>query len=138
MDYFENRILLKPVLGGGGGGGGRDAHCITGHEQNNLNRVCYCFHWCIPFSKRLLPFHVEAILSLPVHHYSADDIFRSFGIIGFILIYFEYRILLKQVLKDIASILHCWSLQYSIKPSLLFFLFFGIFLASKGSYNSKL
>ena len=48
--HFENRILLKPVLGRGGGGGGGGmrvvgvAHCIAGHEQTPLNRVYY-FHF---------------------------------------------------------------------------------------------
>ena len=38
--YSENRVLLKPVLGGVAG----VANSITGHEQTQVNRVCY-FHF---------------------------------------------------------------------------------------------
>ena len=38
--HFENRVLLKSVLGGVAG----FAHFITGQEQTQLNLVCY-FHF---------------------------------------------------------------------------------------------
>ena len=38
--YFINRVLLKPVLGGMA----TVENFITGHEQTQLNRVCY-FHF---------------------------------------------------------------------------------------------
>ena len=46
---------------------------------------------------------VVAEKSLPVHHYSADCIFLSFGMIGFILSHFENRVLNKPVLGGVAS-----------------------------------
>ena len=38
LRYFENRVLLKPMLGGVAS----VAYFITGHEQTHLNQVCYC------------------------------------------------------------------------------------------------
>ena len=40
FESFENRVPLKPVLGGVAS----VASLITGHEQTQLNRVCY-FHF---------------------------------------------------------------------------------------------
>ena len=44
--------------------------------------------------------------SLPLHHYSADCILWSFGLIRLILSYFENRILLKPMIGGVASIAH--------------------------------
>ena len=46
--HFENRVMLQLVLGGVAG----VSHSSTGHEQTQLNRVCY-FHLFDVFS--LLP-----------------------------------------------------------------------------------
>ena len=40
FSHLKIRVPLKPVLGGVAG----VAHYITGHEQTQLNRVCY-FHF---------------------------------------------------------------------------------------------
>ena len=46
--YFENRVLIKPVLGGVAG----VAYFITGHEHTQLNRFCYLhFFGVFPASK---------------------------------------------------------------------------------------
>ena len=49
-------------------------------------------------SLQLVLCRVVAVKRLPVHHYSADYIFLSFGIIGLILSQFENRFPLKPVL----------------------------------------
>ena len=47
---------------------------------------------------------VAPVKSISVHHYKADYIYWSFGIIGFILRYFENRLLLKPVLGGVVSV----------------------------------
>ena len=37
LDYFKNKVLLHPVLGGMVS----VAHFNTGHEQTQFNRICY-------------------------------------------------------------------------------------------------
>ena len=49
---------------------------------------------------------VAVVKRLPVHHHSADYIFWSFGIVGFILSYFENKVLLKPVLGAWRPVLH--------------------------------
>ena len=49
---------------------------------------------------------VAPVNSLPVHNDSVDYIFWSFGIIGFILSYFENRKLVRPVLGALASVAH--------------------------------
>ena len=70
-----------------------------------------------------------------VHHYTADYIFWSFGMIEFILSFLENRKLLKPVV-GVWSVLHISLLVTSIM--VCYFLFFGVFLASKRSNFSEL
>ena len=55
-------------------------------------------------SLQLVLCRVPAVKRLPVHHYSADYIFWSFGIIGLILSQFENRVPLKPVLGGVGSV----------------------------------
>ena len=54
LSQFENRVLLKPVLGGGGGGGARAVlhNYITAHERTQLKRVCYFRFFAVFFAFR--------------------------------------------------------------------------------------
>ena len=93
FEYPEYIVLLKPVLGGIAS----VAYFITCHELTQLNSLLFSFLWCIPCFQRILLFRtylsllqlvlcrVAAVKCLPVHHHSADYIFWSFGITGFIL-----------------------------------------------------
>ena len=83
---------------------------------------------------------MAAVKRLPVHHYSADYIFWSFGVIGFVFnFFFENRVLLKPVLGGMASVPHfIIGHDQSQLNQVRYFYFFGVFFASKGPYYSEL
>ena len=81
--------------------------------------------------------HVAAVKSLQVHHYRAD-FFWSFGVIGFILRNIENRIL-KPVTGGVAYIAHLITGHEQTQSSrICYFVFCGVFLASKEVGYSKL
>ena len=78
---------------------------------------------------------VAAVKHLPVHHHSADYMFWSFGIIGFILSQFENRVPLKPVLVGRGGGV-AWAVLHHyvrLKKRVFCFRFFDVFLASRES-----
>ena len=55
---------------------------------------------------QLMLCRVAAVKRLPVHHHSADYISWSFRITGFILSYYENRVLFKPMVGDVASVVN--------------------------------
>ena len=56
--FFENRVLLKPVLGGMAS----IPHFIIGHDQSQLNQVCYFYYFGVFFASKG-PYYSELLSS---------------------------------------------------------------------------
>ena len=82
--------------------------------------------------------HVAAVKVPHKHHYIGDYIFWSFRIIEFISSYFENRILLKLVLRGVASVANVITGHEQTQLNRVsHFLFFGVFLTSEGCNYSE-
>ena len=70
-------------------------HFITGHEQDTIKlSLPFSFLYSLLIDETATVAAIKGPSS-PIHHYSADFVFWSFEINGFLLSYFENRIPLK-------------------------------------------